>query len=100
MSNVFPTKLRILGSNWQVKCVPWAEGSNQATLGLADHDSLKITLTMKSVEVAKKTLLHELIHVAENAAKMELEEEDVERLENMLWAIFKDNPKLARFIFE
>lgn len=93
--------IRIAGHNYE--CVlgtpdPELEAENR---GRINYEDLRITIdsTLRDFE-QRKTLLHELIHAADkHFGTDQMEEEQTVALEKGLWAIFNDNPGLARGIF-
>jgi hypothetical protein len=61
--------------------------------------TIRLNTAENSLEM-RKTLLHELIHAADACfGADDLEEHQVVSVENGLWQVFRDNPKLAAFIF-
>ena len=97
----YPDKIRIAGHDYAVKTVHSDDAMEPSNLGRCDHHNLRITIETNGPEVGQRqTLLHELIHAADKRyGGNKLAEEQVLAMENGLWAIFRDNPGLAAFIF-
>jgi hypothetical protein len=87
--------VRILGKAFSVERVP--EGPLQNNhVGEADYGKCVIWLREgQAPEQEADTLLHEIIHAADYAVHIGLEEQQVHALAGVLFAVFKDNPGLV-----
>ena len=102
MSVKLPRAINIAGVVWKV--VRDRYGKTLGDLrGSSEHATAEITLLTGAPEHrVRSTLLHELIHAVDtsyNPHGPNLTERQVLALETGLFAVFSDNPGLARIIF-
>jgi len=65
------------------------------------HAELRITVAKdQPLESQKETLFHELLHSASQNTGHPLEENATEGIANSLFAILRDNPKVARWLLK
>lgn len=95
-----PTTIRISGVDHSVTYETATTKLGRGLFGCIDHGSAEITVdgTLKEFMI-RKVLLHELIHGVSQAFGADLTEEQTIAMENGLWQLFKDNPKLASELF-
>lgn len=91
-----PDKVRINGIIYDVEIANY-EGNDFVSInywGHCYHDKCKIVLN-KSIDKQKleQTFLHEIIHIINIDYELKLDEDDVTRLANGLYAFLKDNFK-------
>ncbi|MGA0610113.1 hypothetical protein [Caldimonas sp. KR1-144] len=100
-TRALPARLRIAGSDYAVVIAAVPEGITAENRGMFDDAKLRITIDASSpLHLQRRTLLHEIIHAAGDLyGTAELTEDHVRALETGLWAIFNDNPGLARTLF-
>ena len=96
-----PVRARILAENWTIEYHPNLYGDDGSVeLGQTDEDVYTIRIKHGPLQQMRKVLLHELIHVADHRGQIGLTEEQIVHLENQLFAILSDNPKLRTWIFK
>lgn len=91
-------KLKLFGQKWKIVYEDPSAYLGQEYRGMTVFPKREIHLLVGSL--TKSTLLHELIHVAEEMTGANLTEEQVVALERGLWNIFETNPKLLDYFKE
>ena len=96
-----PDELRIAGMNWSVTVVPAHNGLLPHARGSTDWEECSICLAdCNDNALQKRTMLHELVHVADMQGDLGLTEVQVSVITNNLWAILMDNPALILYLFQ
>jgi len=93
--------LRIAGRTFAVVALTPPPGLGTTNMGEFDNVRGVISLDASMPdEVQRKTLLHELVHASDRLyGSASMTEDETVTIENGLWAIFNDNPGLARALF-
>jgi len=88
-------KLNLLGERYSVAC------KRIKDFGTVDYDRGRIFLRPKqSVDQARDTLLHEVLHAIDHTYSLELSEHQVRVLATSLRSVFSSNPRFARWVSE
>lgn len=96
-----PKTARVMAEKWVIEYVDTiADDAGEPILGETDEAAYTIRVKNGPPQQMKKVLLHELIHVADHRGQIGLTEEQIVHLENQLFGIFSDNPKLRAWIFK
>lgn len=91
---MMPSQLRIIGKDIDV-----VYDAVMNELGLAEHSEQRIKIKSgQQKHIEADTLLHETIHIIDEAFQLELEERQVYCMAVALMALFKDNPQLLSYI--
>ena len=94
-----PDSLRFGGRIWKVELVSELLDKKQELLGKCDYADSTIRVVKKqSLDSLKSTLLHECIHAQAEAQGWEAKEITVIKIEKLIYAMLKDNPKLFRWL--
>ncbi len=93
-----PKKLTLFGIPWKIKLFKPTGWLSHEHRGMTVFGAKEIHILQDSNE--KSTLLHELIHVAEEMTSAGLTEAQVVALERGLWNIFETNPQLLTYFNE
>lgn len=91
-------KLTLFGLPWKIIYEKPSPVLSQEERGMTLFPQKEIHLLTGSM--MKSTLLHELIHVAEEMTGANLSEEQVVAIERGLWNIFETNPQLLDYFKE
>lgn len=93
-----PTSIRVLGYTFTVRpedSEDFAEHFN----GEIVHSKQEIRVVASlGPDIARETLLHEVIHGIERATATDLSEEQVRAFSRGLYAVMRDNPKLVEWL--
>ena len=94
-----PSELRFGGRIWKVEFVPQLIENKKELLGKCEFTSSTIrVLRTQSLDSLKSTLLHECIHARADAQDWDAKENTVIKIEKVIYAMLKDNPKLFRWL--
>lgn len=92
---IIPKKVRILYKEYIIEEQINLHDSDGELYGQIDFLPERILLNAEASEEQKKaTLIHEIVHALDEMYKIELEEEQVEKLGNALYMLHKDNQDL------
>lgn len=91
-------KLTLFGQTWKIIYEKPSPILSQEYRGMTVFPAKEIHLL--TGQTLKSSMLHELIHVAEEMTGANLTEEQVVALERGLWNIFETNPQLLEFFLE
>lgn len=96
-----PASIRIAGVEFDVVLDNSSAGLDRTNIGEFSQSKGLITLDSNiTSQRRRKVLLHELVHGADIMfGAGDMAEQQVVAVENGLWAIFNDNPGLAKIIF-
>jgi hypothetical protein len=94
----FPKTLNLFGEKWKVLKFKTTGALNHEHRGMTVFPLKEIHILAGSME--QSTVLHEIIHVAEEMTGANLTEAQVVALERGLWNIFSTNPKLLEYFNE
>ena len=93
-----PKHIKAFGITWELLLLPVEVALGNTYTGRTEHQELKVSIALGKDYLMRKTALHELIHVADEHAKIDLTEVQVVRLENSLFALIQDNQELFKWI--
>lgn len=94
-----PESLHAFGETWNFTYV-YEQNLDPKFSGITSYSNMSVVVLLNQPEpLPRKTMLHELIHLASNHTMANLTEEQVMQLEHGLWAILKDNPHVLDWIF-
>lgn len=97
---LMPSELRIAGMDWRVDLVPHIPHMKPENKGLTEwEDSAVFIADTGDGPVQRRTLFHEIVHIADIQGELGLSEVQVVAITNNLWAIFADNPDLVVYLF-
>jgi hypothetical protein len=92
-----PETVRIFGRNYRFT-YPTLEGG-MSSLGLTHYEEALINIREGQLPLEEAdTVLHELLHVIDHTAELELTEKQVTVLAHGIMGMFQDNPELAEYI--
>lgn len=95
---------RAWGERWEIRIVPadpMVDHLDTNYCGKCHYRSHTVILQEREVpQDMRKTLLHEFIHLCSTHAMLKLEEDVVVRMENAMWALMQDNPRIWAWILE
>ena len=91
-----PKKLKLFGEKWKIVPVQPSPILQQEYRGMTIFPMKEIHILIGNTS-EQSTLLHEIIHVAEEMTGANLTEDQVVALERGLWNIFSTNPKLLEY---
>jgi Zn-dependent peptidase ImmA (M78 family) len=90
-----PKKVRVLFKEYTIEEQINLHDEEGELYGQIDFLQEKILLNAEASEEAKKaTLIHEIVHALDEMYKIGLEEEQVEKLGNALYMLYRDNKEL------
>ena len=94
-----PLELRFGGRIWKAEFVSEIPDSKKELLGKCDFTDSRIRVVKKqSLDSLKSTYLHECVHAQADAQNWEATEKTVIKIEKLIYAMLKDNPKLFRWL--
>ena len=101
-----PTKVRIMGKLVRIHYVPAGDillrdGPEDHAPGMGRSDGQKQMIAVEEgqpLATEQDTVLHEVLHVVEEYAGLDVAEEVVEKFATGLLAVLKDNPALASYL--
>ena len=94
-----PLELRFGGRIWKAEFVSEIPDSKKELLGKCDFTDSRIRVVKKqSLDSLKSTYLHECVHAQADAQNWEATEKTVIKIEKLIYAMRKDNPKLFRWL--
>lgn len=90
-------QLRIIGKRHRIQ---WDQDIGEQR-GEFEHDPLTIRISSGlTPDDEKETLIHEITHAVELQMNLDLPEDAVRQLSIGLFAVLRDNPKLAAYLME
>jgi hypothetical protein len=94
-------KIKVFHRTYSVNTVDKVLDSEANELdGICMHNTGQILLSKSlSEDNSKEVLLHELIHALDGQLDIGFTEKDVQRTSVALFTLFRDNPKLVKFLF-
>ena len=96
-----PTRLRVMGEDWKID---WDRGEElNAAIHIGEtNEYLREVWIMPSDRGSRdaETLVHEMIHVAEQAQSIGLDEDTIKRLARSWTQLMRDNPDVIHYILE
>lgn len=99
MTQKIPDVVRIGGKNFPIIQRDKRDMGNY--LGLIKYDEQQIVISDgQSEDCKKETLLHELLHAASDMTGGKIEEREVNGASKCLFAILRDNPDIAEWLFQ
>lgn len=94
-----PTRVRVLGKHFTICFHPENDEQMEGNLGMCDQDKQMIYVSEgQATESEQSTVLHELIHAAEESMGLNLLEEQVKGMEVAMFALLRDNPTLVKYL--
>ncbi len=93
-----PKKLNLFGIPWKIKLFKPTGWLSHEHRGMTVFGTKEIHILQDNNE--RSSMLHELIHVAEEMTGANLTEAQVVALERGLWNIFSTNPQLLEYFNE
>lgn len=89
-----PQSVDLLGKTWTI-----SQKKDSKNFGTCYHGKCVINVTpTQSLENARDTVLHEIIHALEVEGQLKMSERQVRILATLLLAALRHNPKLAAFL--
>jgi len=96
-----PESIWVFGFDWDVMEVRSFDPILDGGRGICILDAQQIFIADNlTPQLERETVLHEILHVCEDAVGLDLEEQVVTRLSRALFATLKDNPDLRAYLFE
>ncbi len=98
---VIPKECNIVGKRWRIKWLRRVKLGGESVSGACYYDKCLIKVcTKQDPQQMRDTLLHEVIHGLEETLSLDLTEQQVHALAGGLYGLFKDNPKLTRWLLQ
>ncbi|MCP5099415.1 MAG: hypothetical protein GY943_28000, partial [Chloroflexi bacterium] len=97
-----PKSCKIVGKRWKIKTqAKHIKIDDGVALGTCDVEQCLIKVcTKQDPQQMRDTLLHEVIHSLDETLSLDLTEQQVHALAGGLYGLFKDNPKLTKWLLD
>lgn len=90
-----PATLDLLGKSWTIT------QRKEKDYGTCYHNKTTINVSpTQSIQSARDTLLHEVIHALETEGQLKMSERQVRLLATLLLAALRQNPSFAKFLID
>ena len=92
-----PKRVRVLGHSLRVEFVASIDDGESA--GAIDYETGRVLIdSNQPLDERRSTLLHEMIHGVSDGMGLEWEEDKVQEVERVIFALLRDNPTAVRWM--